>query len=170
MAALRMGMRAFGRLTTSTLPRLACVQTSIPSQFNLVSSVRQFTTAFEGKVLFIEEHDYAKIEGNIATIGITEAGQDLLGQVTYVDLPEIGTEVDSGDAICAVESVKAVGDVFALVSGTIVEVNTLLEDQPEMINELPETDGWICKIEFNKPEELDALLSREAYDAFANDK
>ena len=106
---------------------------------------------------YTESHEYVITEGNIGTIGISANAAEELGDITYVDLPEEGKEIKKGEVICSVESVKSAGDVYAPVSGKIVEVNSDLEDAPETINEDAEGEGWICKIEMSDESELDSL-------------
>ena len=109
------------------------------------------------------EHDWARIEGDQATFGITWYAQDALGEVVFFDPPEVGTQVSKDQTYAEVESVKAVSDVFAPLSGEIVEVNELLADSPEKVNEDPYGDGWMVKVRLSDPSELDALLDVSAY-------
>jgi glycine cleavage system H protein len=110
-----------------------------------------------------EDHDWVRIEADQATFGITWYAQDSLGEVVFFDPPEVGTEVQQGAAYAEVESVKAVSDVIAPLSGEIVEVNETLADTPERINEEPYGDGWLVKVRLSSPEEAEALLSAEEY-------
>jgi glycine cleavage system H protein len=110
-----------------------------------------------------EEHDWAKVEGDTATFGITWFAQDQLGEVVFVDLPEVGSAVDANSSYAEVESVKAVSDVYAPLSGEVTEVNEALNDSPEEINNDPYGDGWIAKVKLGDPSEADALLDVEAY-------
>jgi glycine cleavage system H protein len=109
------------------------------------------------------EHDWARIEGDQATFGITWYAQDALGEVVFFDPPEIGAQVSKDQTYAEVESVKAVSDVFAPLSGEIVEVNGDLADEPEKINEDPYGEGWMVKVRLSDPSELDALLDVGAY-------
>jgi glycine cleavage system H protein len=109
------------------------------------------------------EHDWARIEGDQATFGITWYAQDALGEVVFFDPPEVGASVSKDQAYAEVESVKAVSDVFAPLSGEIVEVNGVLADSPEKINEDPYGDGWMVKVRLNDPSEADSLLDVNAY-------
>ncbi len=109
------------------------------------------------------EHDWAKVEGDIATFGITWFAQDALGEVVFFDPPEVGTTVTAGEFYAEVESVKAVSDVIAPLSGEIVEVNTALADATEAINEDPYGDGWMVKVKLSDPVEVDSLLDRDSY-------
>ena len=109
------------------------------------------------------EHDWARIDGDVATFGITWFAQDALGEVVFFDPPEVGTSVTANEMYAEVESVKAVSDVIAPLSGEIVEVNTALGDKPEAVNEDPYGDGWMVKVRLSDPSEADALLDRDAY-------
>jgi glycine cleavage system H protein len=109
------------------------------------------------------EHDWARIEGEQATFGITWYAQDALGEVVFFDPPEIGAEVSKDQPYAEVESVKAVSDVFAPLSGEVAEVNEALSDNPERINHDPYGDGWLVKVTLSDPSEADSLLDSEAY-------
>jgi glycine cleavage system H protein len=109
------------------------------------------------------EHDWARIEGDQATFGITWYAQDALGEVVFFDPPEVGTQVAKGQSYAEVESVKAVSDVFAPLSGEIVEVNDTLADSPENINADPYGDGWLVKVRLSDTSEVDSLLDVSAY-------
>ena len=113
--------------------------------------------------LYHPEHDWAKVDDGVGTFGITWFAQDALGEVVFFDPPEIGTSVTANELYAEVESVKAVSDVVAPLSGEIVEVNTALADKPEAINEDPYGDGWMVKVKLSDPSEADALLHRDAY-------
>ncbi len=110
-----------------------------------------------------KDHDWARIEGDQATFGITWYAQDALGEVVFFDPPEIGHQVSKGQPYAEVESVKAVSDVFAPVSGDIVEVNEGLAVSPEKINEDPYGEGWMVKVRLSDPAEVDQLLDANAY-------
>jgi glycine cleavage system H protein len=109
------------------------------------------------------EHDWARVDGEEATFGITWYAQDALGEVVFFDPPETGTQVTKDQAYAEVESVKAVSDVFAPLSGEILEVNQVLADTPEKINEDPYGEGWMVRIRMSDPSEVDALLDVTAY-------
>lgn len=115
-------------------------------------------------IYYLPTHEYARVEGNIAYIGISKYAAEQLGNVVYVDMPEQGDDVTAGEDFGAIESVKAASDLFAPVSGAVIEANEELIDNPRLINEDPETH-WIIKVEMNDPAELDNLLSPEAYAA-----
>lgn len=109
------------------------------------------------------EHDWARIDGDVATFGITWFAQDALGEVVFFDAPEVGSTVTKDESYAEVESVKAVSDVIAPLSGEVVEVNPALEDSPESINESSYADGWMVKVKLSDPSEVDALLDQAAY-------
>jgi glycine cleavage system H protein len=109
------------------------------------------------------EHDWARIEGDQATFGITWYAQDALGEVVFFDPPEVGASVSKDDAYAEVESVKAVSDVFAPLSGEIVEVNEALSDSPEKVNADPYGEGWMVKVKLSDPSEVDQLMDVAAY-------
>ncbi|MDE5928848.1 MAG: glycine cleavage system protein GcvH [Muribaculaceae bacterium] len=111
---------------------------------------------------FLPSHEYARVEGNIAYIGISEYAAHQLGNVVYVDMPETDTDIEAGEDFGAIESVKAASDLFSPVSGAIVEVNELLLDNPRLVSEDPMTN-WIIKVEMTNPDELNDLLTPEAY-------
>lgn len=110
-----------------------------------------------------EEHDWARIDGDQATFGITWYAQDALGEVVFFDPPEVGAHVSKDQAYAEVESVKAVSDVFAPLSGEVTEVNDSLGDAPEKINADPYGEGWLVKVRLSDPDEVDALLDVKAY-------
>ncbi len=111
---------------------------------------------------YAESHEYVKVEGNIGYIGITDYAQEQLGNVVYVDTPEVDDEVTAGEEFGAVESVKAASDLLSPVSGKVIEVNEALEDAPELINE-DAFANWIIKVELSDPSEVENLLDAEAY-------
>jgi len=114
---------------------------------------------------YSESHEYVRVEGNIGFIGISDYAQHALGNVVYVDMPDVDDEVSAGEEFGAVESVKAASDLIAPVSGVVVEVNEALEDQPELINTDAYTN-WIIKVEMSDKSELDNLMDAKAYAAF----
>ena len=114
---------------------------------------------------YSESHEYLRVEGEYGFIGITDYAQHALGNVVYVDMPDVDDEVTAGEEFGAVESVKAASDLISPVSGTVVEVNEALEDQPELINQEP-WENWIIKVEMSDKAELDSLMDAEAYKAF----
>ena len=114
---------------------------------------------------YTESHEFVRIEGEYGYIGITDYAQNALGNVVYVDLPEVDDEVEAGEEFGAVESVKAASDLISPVSGTVVEVNEDLEDSPELINQ-DAFANWIIKVELSDADELDSLMDAAAYQAF----
>lgn len=120
--------------------------------------------AYPDELRYTKAHEWVKPENGTILMGITEFAQDELGDVVFVELPAVNTDVKQDEAIITVESVKAASDVYAPVSGTIVEVNSDLENQPELVNESPHENGWMARIEMNDAGELDALMSAEEYE------
>ena len=119
-----------------------------------------------GDLKFMKSHEWARVEGDgKVTVGISDHAQGLLGDLVYVDLPGIGDSVESGNACAVVESVKAASDIYAPVSGTIVEVNSALADKPETINEDAFGEGWLFVIEASEPDQVKELLDPDAYAA-----
>ena len=112
---------------------------------------------------YTKEHEWAAIEGDIATVGITDWAQGELGDVVFVELPEIGTEVEQNVPFGTIEAVKAVSDLYAPLSGEVVEINTSLEDQPELVNQSPYSDGWMVKIRMSDESQLKNLMSADEY-------
>jgi glycine cleavage system H protein len=110
-----------------------------------------------------QEHDWARVDDDVATLGITWYAQDQLGEVVFFDPPAVGKTISKDDAYAEVESVKAVSDVIAPVSGEIVEINEALKDAPEQINEDPYGEGWLVKVRLSEPSELDSLMDAESY-------
>ena len=115
---------------------------------------------------FTKDHEWVELEGDVAVVGITAYAAEQLGDVVFVELPEVGRHVKSGDPMAVVESVKAASDVYAPVSGEVIEVNAGLPDTPETVNAMPEKDGWFVRLKLADPAELDALMDRAAYEAF----
>ena len=116
-------------------------------------------------LLYHPEHDWVRIDGDTATFGITWFAQDALGEVVFLDPPEVGTRVTKDEPYAEVESVKAVSDVIAPLSGEIVEVNTALAEKPETINEDPYSEGWLVRVKLSDPGETDSLMDAAAYTA-----
>ena len=114
---------------------------------------------------YSESHEYVRVEGDYGYIGISDYAQNALGNVVYVDMPEVDDEVSAGDEFGAVESVKAASDLISPVTGVVVEVNEALEDQPELING-DAYENWIIKVTLSDPSELDSLMDAKAYAAF----
>ena len=119
--------------------------------------------SYPEELLYHPEHDWARVDGDTATLGITWFAQDALGEVVFFDPPEVGTTITKDESYAEVESVKAVSDVIAPLSGEIVEVNTSLADKPETINDDPYGEGWLVKVKLSDPGETDQLQDAAAY-------
>lgn len=119
--------------------------------------------------LYSKEHEWLDLDGDVCTIGITEFAQKELGEVVYVELPEVGATYDAHDEIGTIESVKAVAEVYTPVGGEIVEINEALVDAPEMVNDNPHDDAWLVKIRISDTSELKDLMNAEDYEEFIND-
>ena len=115
---------------------------------------------------FTEDHEWVDVDGDIGTVGISEYAQSQLGDIVFVDVPEEGKELTKGDEAAVVESVKAASDVYAPVSGTVLEGNAELTDTPGLVNEDPEGDGWFFKLTLSDPDEVKGLMDEVAYAAF----
>ena len=113
---------------------------------------------------YSESHEWVKVEGNVAVIGITDFAQHAMGDLSYVDMPEVDDELEKGEEFGAVESVKAASDLYSPVSGTVIEINEELEDAPELLNQ-DAFANWIIKVEMSDPSELEALMDAAAYEA-----
>ena len=115
---------------------------------------------------FSKDHEWVTVEGNVATIGITEHAQSQLGDVVFVELPKLGRKVAANESAAVVESVKAASEVFVPVSGEVVAVNDELSGDPALVNRAAENDGWFMKVKLSSPSELDGLMDKAAYDKF----
>ena len=120
---------------------------------------------FPLELRYLKSHEWVKQEGDVIVVGISDHAQEELGDVVYVELPEIDAECQAGDEIAVVESVKAASDIYVPVAGTIVEVNLKLEDSPELVNEAPYADGWFFKIKVSDPAAVEGLLTALQYQA-----
>lgn len=118
---------------------------------------------------YTKSHEWVLVEGDIATIGITDHAQEQLGDLVFVELPEEGATLAAEDACCVVESVKAASDVYTPLSGEVIEVNEALADAPEVINESPYDDGWLFKLRMSAETELDDLMDADAYELESQD-
>ena len=117
-------------------------------------------------VRYTEQHEWVRLEGDLIRVGITDFAQDALGDVVYVDIPEVGTQVEAGQPFGEVESTKSVSDVYSPVTGTVIERNEKLGDEPDLVNHQPYGEGWMVVIELANKDELGALLDAAAYKAF----
>jgi glycine cleavage system H protein len=115
---------------------------------------------------YTKEHEWVKVDGDVATMGITDFAQDQLGDIVYVDLPEPGTAIKQFEKMGEIESVKAVSDLFAPISGEVIEGNAQIVEKPELVNHDALGEGWLLKVRLSDPSEAGALLSAEDYDAF----
>lgn len=114
---------------------------------------------------YLASHEWARIEGDIAVVGITDHAQEALGDLVYIELPDVGDQLKAGDEAGVVESVKAASDIYAPLTGEVIEVNDALSDSPEIVNSDPYHDGWMYKIRLVDAAEIDDLLSADAYEA-----
>ena len=121
------------------------------------------------ELIYTDQHEWLSVDGDVALIGITNYAQEQLGDVVFVELPKAGAEFSQGDEAAVVESVKAAAEVYAPVNGVIVEVNPDLEDDPSLVNSGPESDGWFFKIKLSDVSELEALMTKAAYDEYVAD-
>ena len=119
-------------------------------------------------VKYTDEHEWIRVDGDVATVGITAYAAEQLGDVVFVELPEVGKTVEKGGDAAVVESVKAASEVYAPVSGEVVEVNEALTDAPQTVNESAEGDGWFIKIKLSDTSQLDGLMDADAYKAFVD--
>lgn len=115
---------------------------------------------------YSEEHEWITVEGDTGTIGITDYAQNALGDIVFVEVPEVGSNYDKGDEIAVVESVKAASEIYALVGGEVTAVNDALEDEPALVNAQAETDGWFYKVTLSDASELKELMDAGGYKAF----
>jgi len=118
---------------------------------------------------YTEDHEWITVEGDVATIGITDYAQKSLGDIVFVETPEVGNEVSAGDEAGVVESVKAASEIYIPLSGEVIEVNEDLESEPSKVNTDPTTEGWMFKIKMSDPSELDGLMDENAYKAHVED-
>lgn len=115
---------------------------------------------------FTEDHEWVDVDGDVGTVGISDYAQGQLGDIVFVDVPEDGKELSKGDEAAVVESVKAASDVYSPVSGTVIEGNPALADEPGVVNSDPEGDGWFFKLTLSDPAEVEELMDESAYEAF----
>ena len=113
-----------------------------------------------------QEHEWVKVEGRRATVGISQFAQEALGDIVFVDLPKVGSQVTAGQAIGELEATKTTSSIYTPVSGTVVEINQQLKDRPEVMNTDPYGEGWMVMIELSEPSEIDRLMTAEQYEAF----
>lgn len=119
---------------------------------------------FPAELKYAETHEWVSLEDDgTVVVGITDHAQDALGDIVYVELPEVGASADSGGEVAVVESVKAASDIYSPVSGEIVEINSALEDQPETVNQSPYGDGWLFRVKLADPEDIESLMDADGY-------
>ncbi|HEX4956038.1 MAG TPA: glycine cleavage system protein GcvH [Thermoanaerobaculia bacterium] len=123
-------------------------------------------STYPNQYLYTEEHEWIRVEDDLCVLGITEFAQHELGEVVFVELPEVGEVFNAGDEIGTIESVKAVAEVYTPVAGEVIEVNESAVDDPEVLNEDPHGEGWLVKIRFSSAGDLKKLMNAEAYEAF----
>ncbi|MDO9513918.1 MAG: glycine cleavage system protein GcvH [Elusimicrobiota bacterium] len=117
-------------------------------------------------IYYTKDHEWVRVEGRSGIMGISAYAVKQLGDITYVELPETGKEITKGDVVCTVESVKAASDIYAPVTAKITEVNSVLDSAPEKMNESPEEEGWIAKLEISDPDSVHGLMTGEKYEEF----
>ncbi|MCD6311967.1 MAG: glycine cleavage system protein GcvH [Elusimicrobia bacterium] len=117
-------------------------------------------------IYYTKDHEWLKVEGRSGIMGISSYAVKQLGDITYVELPEVGKEITKADVVCTVESVKAASDIYAPVTAKVTEVNSALDASPEKINESPEAEGWIAKLEISSPDDVNGLMTPEKYEEF----
>jgi glycine cleavage system H protein len=118
---------------------------------------------FPHDLKYSDSHEYVRVEGNEATMGVTEFAAEQLGEVVFVDLPSVGQRVEAGESVGSIESVKAVSELYAMVSGDVVAINNEVDSSPELVNEDPYGDGWLVKIRMSDPQELDRAMTADTY-------
>jgi glycine cleavage system H protein len=123
-------------------------------------------STYPNDYLYTEEHEWVRVEDDLCTLGITQYAQKELGEVVFVELPEVGQVFDAHDEIGTIESVKAVAEVYTPVAGEVVEINDTVVDSPEMINDDPHGDGWLVKIRFSSSADLESLMNGESYEKY----
>lgn len=123
-------------------------------------------STYPSDCLYSEEHEWVRVEDDVCVIGITQYAQNELGEVVFVELPEVGQVFDAHDEIGTIESVKAVAEVYTPVAGEVVEINEAVVEDPELVNDDPHGDGWLVKMRFSSSDDLSKLMSAEAYETF----
>ncbi len=118
---------------------------------------------------YSKEHEWARVEGNVAVVGVTQYAQDSLGDVVFIDLPDVGSEIEQFSKVGEIESVKAVSDLFSPVGGKVVEINQSAVDDPEIVNNEPYGAGWLIKVELSDQAQLDGLMDAQAYQALLDE-
>lgn len=142
----------------------------VASHLRISIAQRGFASVVLKDLKYAESHEWVKIDGNKATFGITDHAQDHLGDVVYVELPDLGRSVSQGESFGAVESVKATSDINSPVSGKVVEVNEVLSESPGLVNTSPYEDGWIIKVELSDAGEVEKLMDSDKYSKFCEEE
>jgi len=122
--------------------------------------------AYPSNYLYSKDHEWVRVEDDTCVLGITEYAQEELGEIVFVDLPDVGDTFDKADEVGTIESVKAVAEVYTPVSGEVIEVNSALEEEPELVNDEPHGDGWLIKMRLSSKDDLGELMSAEKYEEF----
>ena len=125
---------------------------------------------FPKELKYTDQHEWARLEGEITTVGISDYAQERLGDIVFVELPEIGTETKKGEAFCVVESVKAASDIYAPMSGEVTAINKNIEDHPELVNQAPYGDGWLVRIKVSDTAQIDDLMDSGKYKKFVEEQ
>mmetsp|Transcript_2415 Transcript_2415/g.5051 ORF Transcript_2415/g.5051 Transcript_2415/m.5051 type:complete len:168 (-) Transcript_2415:194-697(-) len=160
-------LRSIPRLALRLQPSCARAATGAAARSPLfLAQSRAFGASSVNSYRFAKSHEWAKLDGDIATIGISVHAQKELGDIVFVELPEKGDTLEAGKTLAAVESVKAAADVYTPVAGEIVDVNAALTEDPAIVNKSAETDGWIAKIRVSNKAEYEALMDRATYDKY----
>ncbi|CAI9759492.1 unnamed protein product [Fraxinus pennsylvanica] len=157
------------RLWASSAANALRVSTAATASRPAFSLLRSFSTAVEG-LKYATSHEWVKHEGSVATVGITDHAQDHLGEVVYVELPDVGKTATQGTGFGSVESVKATSDVNSPISGEIIEINSKLTENPGLINSGPYEDGWMIKVKPSNPSELGSLMDAKQYTKFCEEE
>jgi len=118
---------------------------------------------------YTREHEWIKVDDDVCVVGVTDFAQSELGEVVFVELPEVGHMFDAGDELGTIESVKAVAEVYTTVAGEVIEINDALRDDPQLLNEDPHGDGWLVKMKFSSSSDFDELMDAEAYEAYTKE-
>jgi glycine cleavage system H protein len=144
--------------------RSAAVAITLPTTRTLATTINK--AGFK----YSKDHEWLTISDNVATMGISNFAQDTLGDIVYVELPEEGVEFEIGDEIGIIESVKSVSNIIAPITGTVVEVNEQLSEQPDLVNQSPHDEGWICKVQIADTNELNDLMNEDEYETFCQEE
>ncbi len=123
-------------------------------------------SSYPANYYYSKEHEWLSVEGDQATLGITQFAQDSLGEVVFVDLPEVGSSFDADEEVGTIESVKAVAEIYTPIAGEVIEINSVVLDDPEPVNDTPHTDGWLFKLRMSDSSQLEALMDAAAYAKF----